>query len=136
MKLGKYLEKVKIALASYSWVKSIDVVRCNLLETADESILLYRFRLMLINGDFAEMMERIVENSVTRKLTSTTYSFHWQDKGGKLIKRWDNCPHFPDLEGFPHHVHLASGKVVPGKVIFSEEFLLILDSSFRGEDNG
>jgi hypothetical protein len=34
-----------------------------------------------------------------------TYSFHWADAEGQLLKRWDNTPHFPDLDGFPHHVH-------------------------------
>jgi hypothetical protein len=31
-----------------------------------------------------------------------------------LIKRWDNTPHFPDLDGFPHHVHDGkTGEVHP-----------------------
>jgi len=32
------------------------------------------------------------------------YSYHWQ-KGGKLLKRWDNAPHHKELHNFPHHVH-------------------------------
>lgn len=33
------------------------------------------------------------------------YSYHWQNKEKKLIKRWDNAPHHPEIETFPNHVH-------------------------------
>ncbi|MCK4734175.1 MAG: hypothetical protein KAT65_17105 [Methanophagales archaeon] len=33
------------------------------------------------------------------------YSYHWQDKEKRLITRWDNAPHHPEIETFPHHVH-------------------------------
>ncbi len=33
------------------------------------------------------------------------YSYHWQDKDKKLIKRWDNAPHHREIETFPHHLH-------------------------------
>jgi hypothetical protein len=34
-----------------------------------------------------------------------TYSYHWADANHALIARWDNTPHFPDLPGFPDHIH-------------------------------
>ncbi len=33
------------------------------------------------------------------------YRFHWQDKDGKTIRRWDNARHHPGLRTFPHHMH-------------------------------
>lgn len=36
------------------------------------------------------------------------YSFHWQNAKGKLISRWDNAPHYPDISSYPHHQHLQS----------------------------
>ena len=33
------------------------------------------------------------------------YSFHWQKSDGELICRWDDAPHYPDLETFPFHKH-------------------------------
>jgi len=38
------------------------------------------------------------------------YSFHRQDMAGNLICRWDNAPHHPELDNFPHHIH-TKGKV-------------------------
>ena len=46
----------------------------------------------------------------------TTYSYHWTAADGSLIRRWDNTPHYPNLPGFPHHVHSGSAQEVqPGK---------------------
>lgn len=33
------------------------------------------------------------------------YSFHWQNRENQIIRRWDNAPHHPHLDTFPHHVH-------------------------------
>jgi hypothetical protein len=35
----------------------------------------------------------------------STYSYQWAEADNQLIKRWDNTPHFPDLTGFPDHIH-------------------------------
>ena len=37
------------------------------------------------------------------------YSYHWQ-KGGELLIRWDNAPHWMHLRTYPHHKHVASEK--------------------------
>jgi len=37
------------------------------------------------------------------------YSFHWQDKNGDLIVRWDNAPHYKNIKTFPHHKHTKNG---------------------------
>jgi hypothetical protein len=45
-----------------------------------------------------------------------TYSYHWANATNQLITRWDNTPHFPDLPGFPDHLHDgATGQVTPGQ---------------------
>ena len=44
-----------------------------------------------------------------------TYSYHWTGADGRLVRRWDNTPHFPGLAGFPHHIHDGSEtNVLPG----------------------
>ena len=39
------------------------------------------------------------------QLSVTKYRFHWQTETGKLIKRWDNAPHHPEIATFPDHLH-------------------------------
>lgn len=38
-----------------------------------------------------------------------SYSYHVQ-KDGKMVRRWDNAPHWPEMKTFPHHFHLHSEK--------------------------
>jgi hypothetical protein len=39
------------------------------------------------------------------------YSYHWQDKSGTLLSRWDNAPHHSEVISFPHHRHLSNADV-------------------------
>ncbi|MFZ2376633.1 MAG: DUF6516 family protein [Methanothrix sp.] len=40
-----------------------------------------------------------------------SYSYHLQ-KNDKLVRRWDNAPHWPEMNTFPHHLHLGSEREV------------------------
>jgi hypothetical protein len=33
------------------------------------------------------------------------YRFHWQDEKTRLINRWDNAKHHPEIKTFPFHMH-------------------------------
>lgn len=35
------------------------------------------------------------------------YGYHWQDKDGKLLVRWDNAGHWKNISTFPHHKHVV-----------------------------
>ena len=54
----------------------------------------------LIDGSMLYIREIIIEEK--RK-----YAYHWQDKDGKLIIRWDNAPDW-EVETFPHHKHVKN----------------------------
>jgi len=44
------------------------------------------------------------------------YSYHWQNKKGNLLARWDNAGHFKNLDTFPHHLHVKNKrKALPAK---------------------
>jgi len=40
------------------------------------------------------------------------YRFHWQDETAKLIKRWDNAKHHPEIKTFPFHMHAGEEEKV------------------------
>ena len=72
-----------------------------------------RARLTLVDGSMLEFGE-YVQVTERGNIEVVTYSYHWADDNGALRKRWDNTPHFPNLEGFPHHLHDgATGLVRP-----------------------
>ena len=62
-----------------------------------------KYRLKLKDGLIVELTERIIEERGT--FNTTKYRFHWQNKSGELIKRWDNAPHHPEINSFPDHLH-------------------------------
>lgn len=43
---------------------------------------------------------------------SRKYAYHWQDKKGKLIVRWDNAPHWKNISTYPHHKHIRRAECV------------------------
>lgn len=76
-----------------------------------------RARLTLVNDSILEFSEYI-EQGLEGEIEITDYSYHWIDKDGKMIRRWDNTKHFPKLKNFPHHIHEGrTGEVTPGKPI-------------------
>ena len=36
------------------------------------------------------------------------YSYHYQKSNNDLVFRYDNAPHHPEIETFPHHKHVES----------------------------
>ena len=50
------------------------------------------------------------------------YSYHWQDKDGQLLIRWDNARHWKDVSTFPHHKHLKD-EVIPSVETTIEDVL-------------
>jgi hypothetical protein len=105
----EYVESIKARLSTDSIIMTFAVIReyANL----DEGFI--RTRANLTNGDILDFSE-FVRQSTTLELVS--YRYQWLDKDKKLVRRWDNAPHFPTLPHFPHHFHDGkTGEVMPGK---------------------
>ena len=51
------------------------------------------------------------------------YSYHIQ-KSDRMLRRWDNAPHWPDMKTFPHHLHLGSeNNVLESREVIVEDVL-------------
>ena len=72
-----------------------------------------RFRVRFKTGYRFELNDAAIV--VADQFKRLNYRYHFQDSQNNLVFRYDNTPHFPDLESFPHHKHLSN------KVISSEE---------------
>ncbi|PIP06844.1 MAG: hypothetical protein CO012_00065 [Syntrophobacterales bacterium CG_4_8_14_3_um_filter_49_14] len=68
---------------------------------------IFRFRaeLILTDNTILYVRETVLSMSIRK------YSYHWQDRRGKLIMRWDNAPDW-DVKTFPHHVHVGKEDAV------------------------
>ena len=125
----KYFHEIDVSLASYTWAETVQILRYDVLETDDEDILVYRIRISMPVGRILEMRERIVSSKRDETFDTTAYSFHWQNRNEKLIRRWDSVLQFPDLDAFPHHIHIGeSDTVIPGEPIKAVEMLAQIDA--------
>ena len=111
MTIDAYLEATEERFVTDPIVTRFDVIRER--STLVDGYL--RARLALADGsqlEFSEYMQRSSDGTIV----VITYSYHWADANHELIARWDNTPHFPDLPGFPDHIHDGvTGEVTPGQ---------------------
>jgi len=59
------------------------------------------------------------------------YSYHWQDKTGSLLSRWDNAPHHSDVISFPHHRHLDNTEVTASTERTLPEIFLVIREALK-----
>jgi len=111
MSPAEYLDSVKERLLTDPIVAGFHIRR----ERVTVSDGHFRVRVSISDGtllEFSEYVERTQEGGIQVPV----YSYHWVNAEGDLIRRWDNTPHFPDLPGYPHHVHDGqSGATLPGQ---------------------
>lgn len=108
--IREYLRQIDEILTTSPAVIDVVIVRRSIWDTEFETLLNYRYRVIMSDGSVVEMTERVVH--AQGLLEVTKYRHHWQDAGGHLIKRWDNAPHHPTVDTFPHHLHDATGNRV------------------------
>lgn len=118
-----HLDETELALLSSPAIKEFNIVR-SWTNTDDGYI---RIRATLRNGDFLEASEYVVQDGSTIVLVD--YRYQWMDSSKTTLRRrWDNTPHYPQLDNFPHHVHVGDEHiVVPGHPLHIIELLGIIE---------
>ena len=128
-----YLQGIDAFLSASPLVRDVEIVRRAIRDTEFEKVLHYRYRVLLANGDFIEMTERVLE--AQGSLEVTKYRHHWQDRHSRLLKRWDNAPHYPAIDTFPHHLHDGTEDyVVPHPAITGLEVLRYILETVEAQD--
>jgi hypothetical protein len=111
MTIADYLEAMQERFVTDPIVTSFQMIRQR--STLIDGHL--RARLALADGSQLEFSE-YMQCFLAGEIAVITYSYHWVDANNQLIKRWDNTPHFPDLPGFPDHIHDgATDQVTTGR---------------------
>jgi len=100
--LLKYLEDVEKAVKKMT---GSHVERYEEEILSDDRINL-RIRIRFKSGFLLEINEAAISES--RKIKHLNYRYHFQDQNNNLIFRYDNTPHFPNIESFPNHKHLSN----------------------------
>ncbi len=101
MSLEESFNKLRSALRRHPLIIETDVISKQLID--DEGYI--RLSAKFINGDELNVFEYRIRGDVKK------YAYNLQNSGGRLIFRYDNRPHYPEVETFPHHKHLADSPV-------------------------
>lgn len=123
--LTSYLSHLKECLRGWKYTEAISIRSQWVNENAGTGFI--HAQVKMTDGGLLEIAEFFALEANT--ITVENYKFHWQDSQGHLIKRWDNAPHHPEVESFPHHLHDGSeDKVIPGASGIDTEMALQLIS--------
>ncbi len=94
----------------YSLIKSrqeIDAEHLFVDETVPRREGVIEGRLRFWDGSLLEFVEILVVRGFI--VVKTDYTYHYQDSENRLIFRYDNAPHHPEVATFPHHKHILEG---------------------------
>ena len=69
-----------------------------------------RIRIRFETGHMLEVNESIIGEK--DQIIHLGYRYHFQDTKNNMVFRYDNTPHFPELETHPHHKHFPK-EVIP-----------------------
>ena len=65
-----------------------------------------KIRIRFSSGHLLELNEAVIVEEGNIKHLS--YRYHFQDGQNNLVFRYDNTPHFQEIESFPHHKHIQN----------------------------
>ncbi len=124
MNVQDYILEIKSGLIASPAISSINILEAYTTHSQGY----FRARLDLVNDDFMEISEFFVVENYHR--LTKRYRYQWMDQSRKkLRKRWDNVEHYPDIDNFPHHVHVAEESIVkPGKCLGILELIRIIEN--------
>jgi len=106
-------------LKKFSFIKSVEILDLRIFKTGFYVKIMAQF-----NDDSILYIREYVDER------ERSYSYHWQTKGGKLIIRWDNAPHYKDILTYPHHKH-TEGLILPNYAITCEEILKEIEQELK-----
>ena len=72
-----------------------------------------RIRIRFSGGYLLELNEAFIAEG--EGIKHLDYRYHFQDEQNRLVFRYDSTPHFPELNTFPHHKHLADRVIATEK---------------------
>ncbi len=111
MLLSEYLSDVAAVLSNYSRIELILSSELKI-DARTEKIGLIKCAITFVDESKLLLTEYL---DLRYKIEKLGYSFHYQDKDGNLIFRYDNAAHKPSLN-FVDHKHTKSGAILQSEI--------------------
>lgn len=77
-------------------------------------------QITIIDSSTLEISIFATESS--EKLSIDKYRLHYMNAGGQMVFRYDNSPHHPEIDSYPHHKH-TPGKIRPSNIPSIQDIL-------------
>lgn len=95
MSLEKHFNELIDTLKRHPIITKVELIRKTLLN--DEGYI--RVIAKTLRGNKVHIFEYMIHGEMEK------YAYHLQDPSERLIFRYDNRPHHPEINTFPHHKH-------------------------------
>ncbi len=119
MQVKDYFSEIQNLLRRSAFIENVDVKY----EAKSKTVGLIHGNIGMVDGStlqFLELIDRKDEEIIRPK-----YRFHFMDSADKMIFRYDNAPHHPEVPTYPHHKHiLGEEKLKQSKEIGLKDVLL------------
>ena len=105
--IQRFVEDIEKTIASSSLVLSSNVQKH--FGPALETLYL-KGHLLIIDSSIFKIAIFATESRKT--LSIKKYRLHYMNNTGQMLFRYDNAPHHPEIDSYPHHKHTPD-KIVP-----------------------
>lgn len=105
--IQRFVEDIEKTIASSSMILSSNVQKH--FGPALETVYL-KGHLLIIDSSIFEIAIFATESRKT--LSIKKYRLHYMNSNGQMLFRYDNAPHHPEIDSYPHHKHTPD-KIVP-----------------------
>ena len=105
MLIGEYFKKIESQISDCTHILETSLVK----DKRSLHIGIIEGELLFTDESVLHFIEFV---SVKEATEVYKYSYHYQDRNGDLIFRFDMAPHHSEIATFPHHKHIRSNKVI------------------------
>ena len=105
--IQKFVENIEKSIASSSIVLSSNIQKH--FGPAFETVYL-KGHILIIDSSILEIAIFATESHNT--LSIGKYRLHYMNSTGQMLLRYDNAPHHPEIDSYPHHKHTPY-KIIP-----------------------
>ena len=123
--IQRFVEKIEKTIASSSIVLSSNIQKH--FDPTLETIYL-KGHLLIIDSSILEIAIFATESRKT--LSVEKYRLHYMDSAGQMLFRYDNAPHHPEIDSYPHHKH-TSDKIVKWYSYSGHPEKRVIETSFK-----
>ena len=122
MLVEQYFARLESIIDGYGSIRAKTIFK----DKRTEHIGYFRAELFFRDGSSLHIREFI---STRHRIDRYTYAYHYQDAADRLIFRYDNTRHFPNLPNFPHHKHIPDDVIPASEPDLQDVIDEILDIS-------